>query len=186
MIYQRLAKVFLIRSNAGKWEWAMDEIQATELHGHLDDAIQALQRAGGLISSLEEGDQSALLISIDKITSAIEVELLQEAVYARFPDLRSEFDERSFLDTVRRWEDIVLHEDVSDADIDAVIFSALKTQWRKTARIIIDTLKECERLQLPVSAEMLGVRIQALDEANKLESQGDLRKWRFSEVRLKS
>jgi hypothetical protein len=33
---------------------------------------------------------------------------------------------------------------------------------------------------------MLGVRIQALDEANKLESQGDLRKWRFSEVRLKS
>jgi hypothetical protein len=169
-----------------KGDGAMDEMQAAELHGHLVDAIQALERAGGLISSRDEGDQSALLISIDKITSAIHAELLQEAVYARFPDLRSEFDERSFLDTVRRWKDIVLHEDVSDADIDAIIFSTLSTRWLKTARIIHDALKECERLQLPVSVEMLGVRIQALDEANKLESQGDLRKWRFSEVRLKS
>ena len=164
----------------------MDEIQATELHGHLVDAIQALERAGGLIESLDEGDQSALLTSIDKITSAIHVELLQEAVYARFPDLHSEFDEWSFLNTIRRWKDIVLPEGVSEADIDATIFSTLRSQWLKTARIIGDALKECERLQLPVSAEMLGVRIQALSEANKLESQGDLRKWRFSEVRLKS
>jgi len=164
----------------------MNEIQATELHGHLVDAIQALERAGGLIYSLDEGDQSALLTSIDKITSAIHVELLQEAVYARFPDLRSVFDEWSFLNTVRRWKDIVLHEDVSDADIDAIILSTLSTRWLKTARIISDALKECERRQLPVSVEMLGVRIQELDETNQLESQGDLRKWRFSEVRLKS
>ena len=37
---------------------------------------------------------------------------------------------------------------------------------------------------LPVDAEVLGVRIQALAEADRLESEGDLRKWRFSEVRL--
>ena len=164
----------------------MNEIKATELHGHLVDAIQALERAGGLIHSLDKGDQSALLTSIDKITSAIEVELLHEAVYARFPDLHSEFDEWSFLNTIRQWKDIVLPESVSEADIDAVIFSTLRTQWLKSARIIGDALKECERLQLPVSAEMLGVRIQVLDEADQIDSQGDLRKWRFSEVRLKS
>jgi hypothetical protein len=164
----------------------MDEMQAAELHGHLVDAIQAIERAGGLISSLDEGDQSALIISIDKIKSAIHFELLHEAVYARYPDLRPEFDERSFLDTVRRWKDIILPESVSDADIDAVIFSALSTRWLKTAKIIGDALTECRRLQLPVSAEMLGARIQALDEAHRLDSQGDLRKWRFSEVRLKS
>jgi hypothetical protein len=33
---------------------------------------------------------------------------------------------------------------------------------------------------------VLGVRLQALAEAGRLESQGDLRKWRYSEVRLNS
>jgi hypothetical protein len=39
-------------------------------------------------------------------------------------------------------------------------------------------------LALPVDAEVVGVRIRALAEAGRLEGEGDLRKWRFSEVRL--
>jgi hypothetical protein len=35
-----------------------------------------------------------------------------------------------------------------------------------------------------VSAEIIGARIQALVEANRIESAGDLRKWHYSEVRL--
>jgi hypothetical protein len=33
---------------------------------------------------------------------------------------------------------------------------------------------------------VIGVRIGLLSETGRLESQGDVRKWRFSEVRLKS
>ena len=65
-----------------------------------------------------------------------------------------------------------------------MIFSALSSRWQKTAMVISQTLKQCETLALPVDAEVVGVRIQALAEADRLEGQGDLRKWRFSEVRL--
>ena len=50
--------------------------------------------------------------------------------------------------------------------------------------VISKALKECETLALPVDAEVVGVRIRALAEAGRLEGEGDLRKWRFSEVRL--
>jgi hypothetical protein len=32
--------------------------------------------------------------------------------------------------------------------------------------------------------KLVGVRIRALAEAGRLEGEGDLRKWRYSEVRL--
>ena len=35
-----------------------------------------------------------------------------------------------------------------------------------------------------VAAEMLGARIRALAESDRIEGAGDLRKWRYSEVRL--
>ncbi len=50
--------------------------------------------------------------------------------------------------------------------------------------VIGKVLKQCETLALPVDGEVVGVRIRALAEAGRLEGEGDLRKWRFSEVRL--
>jgi hypothetical protein len=52
------------------------------------------------------------------------------------------------------------------------------------ARIIWDAVKRGEELALGVTDEMFAARIQTLVEAGRLESQGDLRKWRHSEVRL--
>jgi hypothetical protein len=43
----------------------------------------------------------------------------------------------------------------------------------------------CKELALPVDPEVLAIRIRALVEADRLDNQGDVRKWRFSEVRLK-
>jgi hypothetical protein len=88
------------------------------------------------------------------------------------------------IDTLRRWEDIALPESVSETSLDATIFAALTLQFQKTAMVIVKALKRCEALGLPVDAEMVGVRIQALAEAGRLEGDGDLRKWRHSEVRL--
>jgi hypothetical protein len=75
-------------------------------------------------------------------------------------------------------------ESVSEADLDSAIFSALTSRWQKTAMVIGKTLKQCETLALPVDDEVVGVRIRALAEAGRLEGEGDLRKWRYSEVRL--
>jgi hypothetical protein len=118
-----------------------------------------------------------------KIDLALQFELLR-AIYARHPSLRPRGVDRSIIDTVRRWEEIVLPESVSETDLDSIIFSVLSSRWQKTAMIIGKAMKRCETLALPVDLDMLGVRILALAEADRLEGVGDLRKWRFSEVRL--
>ena len=161
----------------------MDRTQATEIKGHILDAADAIDQASRLIFALDKEDRAILAAPLGEIVSTLYFELL-EAVYARYPDLRPVDDDRHIIDTGRRWEDIALPESVSETDLDSAIFSVLKLQWQKTAAIISRAWNRCETLGLPVEAEVLGVRIQALAEADRLEGKGDLRKWRYSEVRL--
>jgi uncharacterized protein DUF3658 len=83
-----------------------------------------------------------------------------------------------------RWENVTLPASVTEADLDTIIFSVLTSRLQKTAMVIAKATRHCDERALPVSAEIIGARIQALVEANRIESAGDLRKWRYSEVRL--
>jgi Protein of unknown function len=93
--------------------------------------------------------------------------------------------EETALSSELRWEDVTLPASVSEADLDAVILSALTSRLQKTAIVIGKATHRCGERALPVSAEIIGARIQALVDADRIESAGDLRKWRYSEVRLK-
>ncbi len=161
----------------------MDRTQAAEIRKHLLKAANAIDRASQLIFALDREDRAILAGPLGEIVSVLHFELLQ-AIYIRYPDLRPPVAERPTISTLRRWEDIVLPESISETDLDSTIFSALSLRWQKTAMVIGKALERCQTLALPVDAEVLGVRIQALAEADRLEGQGDLRKWRFSEVRL--
>jgi hypothetical protein len=161
----------------------MDRTQAAEIQRHMLDAADAINRASGIIFALDKEDRAMLAVPLGEIVSALHFELLQ-TVYIRYPDLRPPAAERPAISTVRRWEEIVLPESVSETDLDSIIFSALSSRWQKTAMVIGRALERCQTLALAVSAEVLGVRIQALAEADRLEGKGDLRKWRHSEVRL--
>ena len=103
------------------------------------------------------------------------------AIMDKARPLREETD----IDSDLRWEDVTLPESVSEADLDAIIFSALTSRLQKTAMVIGKAMADCREHGLPVDAEIIGARIQALAEADRIESAGDLRKWRYSEVRLK-
>jgi hypothetical protein len=164
---------------------AMDRTQAAEIQEHMLDAADAIDRASRLIFALDKEDRVILAAPLGEIVAKLHFELL-EAVYARYPDLRPRDDDWYIVDTDRRWEDIALPESVSETDLDSIIFSLLKLQWQKTAAIISRAWNRCETLGLPVDIEVLGVRLQALAEAGRLANQGDLRKWRYSEVRLNS
>jgi hypothetical protein len=83
------------------------------------------------------------------------------------------------------WEDISLPASVSEADLDRIILSAMTSQLQKTAMVIARTLEQCAQLNLPIDADIVGVRLAALADFDRIESAGDLRKWRYSEVRLK-
>jgi hypothetical protein len=70
---------------------------------------------------------------------------------------------------------------ISPDEIDRVILEHCRDQWLKVARVIGDTR---QTLGAPAEAETIARRIEALVKAGKLESQGNLARWRFSEVRL--
>lgn len=92
--------------------------------------------------------------------------------------------EETAINSDLRWEDVTLPPSVSEADLDTIIFSVLTPRLEKTAMVIARATKRCDESALPVSAEIIGARIRALAEADRIESAGDLRKWRYSEVRL--
>ena len=72
----------------------------------------------------------------------------------------------------------------SAQDIDALILSFAEGQWKKVAMIITKVLFECERNAGDISADAIADRVRSLVEERKLEAQGNLSKWRHSEVKL--
>ena len=75
---------------------------------------------------------------------------------------------------------------MTSPDIDSALLAVAEAHWRKVAMII---LKTAERLgpDLPegdAGYSMIAARIAALVAAGRLASQGDISRWRHSEVRL--
>jgi hypothetical protein len=81
---------------------------------------------------------------------------------------------------------------LSHQDVDGLILSFAKVQWRKVAMIIGQVLDECRRRGVGVDedgvadrvCDSAAERICALVENGQLEAQGNLSRWRHSEVKL--
>jgi hypothetical protein len=73
---------------------------------------------------------------------------------------------------------------ISQAQLDEMILSVAKTDWRKTAFIIVRVFHESEDKKISITDEAIFNRIEALRDSGTLDSQGTLSKWRHSEVRL--
>jgi hypothetical protein len=75
---------------------------------------------------------------------------------------------------------------MSDAEIDEAILSVTPQRWRKVAMILGKVMDQLWRSSpdIPDPSSQIGNRIEALVKMGKLESKGDLTKWRFSEIRL--
>jgi hypothetical protein len=67
--------------------------------------------------------------------------------------------------------------------IDRLVLRFAKANWLKVARIIADVLNESERNGIDTDASAVADSIRLLVEQGKLEAQGNLSAWRFSEVR---
>jgi len=61
----------------------------------------------------------------------------------------------------------------------------MSQHWRKVAKIVTDVLDKYQHLGLPISYEMVAARLKVLADSDLIEGVGDLRMWRYSEVRLK-
>jgi len=162
----------------------MDKAQATEVERHLLAIDDALRKASAAIFKLDKEDRQPFVEPLGDLGSCLHFKML-ELVYAYYPELRRS-GEPLTISSELQWKEVTLPESVSEADLDAIIFSKLTPQLQKTAMVIGKAMADCREHGLPVEAEIIGARIQALAESNRIEGMGDLRQWRHSEVRLKS
>ena len=160
--------------------------QAIELEECLADANDALERAGRIIAGFAKEDRIRFDGLLSNVLDALHGEL-STAIYAEHPDMEPQRadDEEPIIDSELRWDQVRLPPSVLDADIDAVIFALMSTHWRKVAAVVGRGYDRCKELGIAVSYEVIAARLMALSDADRIEGIGDLRKWRYSEVRLK-
>jgi hypothetical protein len=80
------------------------------------------------------------------------------------------------IDSALRWDQVDLPSPLTIAEFDSVILSTA---------IVIRVVEKYKHINSTITFEMVAARLQALSDADLIEAQGDLRKWRFSEVRVK-
>lgn len=76
---------------------------------------------------------------------------------------------------------------MNTSQIDSVILSTVGEHWTKVAMVIVRVVDAMSR-DLPTGdegREVIARRIEALVHDGRLAAQGDIKNWRFSEVRLK-
>lgn len=70
--------------------------------------------------------------------------------------------------------------------IDTALFSQVSGDWRKVARVVGMAMLSTRDLPSGVPDAFFAKRVRLLVESGQLESQGDLRRMRFSETRRTS
>jgi uncharacterized protein DUF3658 len=161
----------------------MDRKLAAEINKHLLDAAAALRRADRAGQKLtSEDERRAFIELLADVIIPLHFELLR-TLYAEHPDLEPPHEPPRIVSTLR-WEKVALPPTITAADIDAVIFDLLKPRLQKMAKVVGEAFMRFQAQSIPVSDEIIAARIIALEEAGRIESAGDLRKWRHSEVRL--
>lgn len=76
---------------------------------------------------------------------------------------------------------------ISARQIDQLLLAFCETRWRKVARVIggsFEILEDCGIRPSGTIAKIIDMRVASLVGSGRLEAQGNIRKWRFSEVRL--
>jgi hypothetical protein len=76
---------------------------------------------------------------------------------------------------------------ISESEIDQLLLSFCEQRWLKVARIAGNTLDALEHRGVQIGngiADMIDARMACLVKSGRLEAQGNIRKWRYSEVRL--
>jgi Protein of unknown function len=165
----------------------MNRDEAAEILEYLLEAACELDEAKAAAAVLEDRDKDAATLKefIIKLNSELLQTIYERFGHERFGDLIP-FKEFPEINSSLRWDQVQLPPSASESQVDQILLSVIVPQWHKMARIIWDAVKRSEELALGITDEMFAARVQVLVEADRLEGQGDLRKWRHSEVRLKA
>ena len=160
----------------------MDKMQAKKIRRHLFAIDNAIDKAFAAIFELNKEDRRPFIDALGDLASSLHFEML-ELVYREHPELRPPPVPPTISSNLR-WKNVKLPKSVSEADLDAIIFSILTSRQQKTARVIGTAVNHCEEHNLPVSAKIFGARIEALAKLGRIQAFGDPRFWTHSELKL--
>ncbi len=161
----------------------MNRDQAAKITQHLQDADRALGQAVNVIASLAREEGQELIGLLGELFAILRSDLLSP-IYDQYPDLRPEnLQEKPWIGSTLRWDQVHLPPQISVKEIDDILISVLKPHWQKVAMVLSRATDRFE--QMGLSLEIVAARIQELVDNDRIEGAGDLRKWGFSEVRLK-
>jgi hypothetical protein len=165
----------------------MNRDEAAEILEYLLEAACELDEAKAAAAILEDRDEDAATLKefIIKLNSELLLTIYERFGHERFGDLIP-FKAFPEINSSLRWDQVQLPSSVSESQVDQILFSVIVPQWHKMARVILEAVTRGQKEGLGITDEMFAARVQVLVDADRLESQGDLRKWRHSEVRLKA
>src|SRR5262249_31508442 len=115
----------------------MNREQAAEIFEHLFDAACELDEARAVASALAAQDNSAA--SLAEFIVKLNSELI-EALLEKFPGLMT-FGEFPAISSTLKWDQVHLPASVTEADVDAIIFSVMKIHLQKVAMVVVQSLK---------------------------------------------
>jgi Protein of unknown function len=162
----------------------MDKAQATKIHERLLAVNKALSKVENAISELSVEDRAVFSEPMAELWYRLRGKALR-VIYTRYPELQPIPDDFDEISSDLQWKDVTLPDAISEADLDAAILSQLKPHSLKVARIIGDVMDVFRERRLSIGAEIVSARIRWLADIGRIESIGDLRKWRYSEIALK-
>ena len=76
---------------------------------------------------------------------------------------------------------------IAPSELDPLLLSFCNERWQKVARIAGDTLEALEQRGVKLDgsvAPQIDARMAALVGSGQLEAKGNIKRWRYSEVRL--
>ena len=160
----------------------MDKTQAIKIRRLLRALDRALLKVSPAIFELDKQEQQRLGEPLWDFGSRLHFEML-EFIYTQHPELRPPAVPPTICSDLR-WKDVKLPKSMSEADLDAIIFSMLTSRRQKAAMVIGKAVTHCREHNLPINDEIFGARIEELAESGRVEAFGDLRLWGHSEVKL--
>ena len=138
------------------------------------------------MNKLEQTDRAAFAEPLGDLVVTLHYEMMFDLIYRQFPDLRPPSKEKPRIDSKLTWDQVTLPPSITVMDFDRIILSELSHYARKTARIVGKVSEHYRQLGTDLDPAIAAARLIAMVDAGLIEGAGNLRMWRFSEVRLKT
>ena len=164
----------------------MDRPVAEQVFAACENALAELTKIERALHGLEdEVERRDLMKSLSFVIADV-LGTIRAPVVRQFPELVTAKEPAEPDDVLDEGDQgIVSTLGPSDLTlVDSALMAECVTSWRKSARVVMGAMKVLDRKLPDLPVALFAQRIATLVQSGRLQSQGNLRHLRFSEVKL--